>query len=126
MDRWKPLDTLSDREKRLLKLAKSRKLFEFLRLKRSTLFSDEFQQELESMYRDNGQGEAPHFPAALAMTVLIQSYLQVSDAEAIRLSATDACWRVCLALLKRKSPFARSPPFRTSGQDSSATRRTWR
>jgi hypothetical protein len=111
LDRWKPLDTLSDREKRLLKLAKSRKLFEFLRLKRSTLFSDEFQQELESMYRDNGQGEVPHFPAALAMTVLIQSYLQVSDAEAIRLSATDACWRVVLGTLEEEEPICSLSTF---------------
>jgi len=30
------------------------------------------------------------------MALLLQGYLQASDAEAVRLSATDLCWRVVL------------------------------
>jgi len=33
------------------------------------------------------------------MALLLQGYLQVSDAEAVRLSATDRCWRVVLGTL---------------------------
>lgn len=33
------------------------------------------------------------------MAVLVQGYLQVSDAEAVRLSATDNCWRMVLGTL---------------------------
>jgi hypothetical protein len=33
------------------------------------------------------------------MAMLLQGYLQVSDAEAVRLSATDKCWRMVLATL---------------------------
>jgi len=41
------------------------------------------------MYRDSGQGEEPQPPALLCMAVLLQGYLQVSDAESVRLSAID-------------------------------------
>ncbi len=83
MDRWTPEVGYSEREERLLKLAgKSRKLLVFLRRHRHELFDDAFQEELESMYRQTGQGEAPQPPALLCMALLLQGYLQVSDAEA--------------------------------------------
>lgn len=103
MKRWNPTIPCSEREERLLKLAgKSRKLFVFLRKHRHELFDDTFQGDLESMYRSTGQGEEPQPPALLCMALLLQGYMQVSDAEAVRLSATDACWRLVLGTLADK------------------------
>lgn len=100
MERWTPEVKCSEREERLLKLAgRSRKLFVFLREHRHELFAEAFQAELEGMYRDSGQGDEPQPPALLCMGVLLQAYLQVSDAEAVRLSATDRCWRLVLGTL---------------------------
>lgn len=100
MKRWSPPVPCSKREERLLKLAgRSRKLLVFLREHRSELFDRAFQTELESMYRDSGQGEEPQPPALMCMALLVQGYLQVSDAEAVRLSASDRCWRMVLDTL---------------------------
>ena len=100
MKRWKPEVECSEREERLLKLAgRSRKLFVFLRESRHEIFADVFQTELETMYRGSGQGEEPQPPALMCMVLLLQAYLQVSDAEAVRLSATDRCWRLVLGTL---------------------------
>ena len=100
MKRWLPEQERSEREERLLKLAgRSRKLFVFLREQRHRIFDAEFQAGLEAMYRDSGQGEEPQAPALMCMALLLQGYLQVSDAEAVRLSATDLCWRVVLGTL---------------------------
>lgn len=101
MERWKPDVACSPREERLLKLAgKTRKLLVFLRLHRHELFDAAFQEELEGMYRDTGQGEEPQPPALLCMALLLQAYLQVSDAEAVRLSVSDRCWQVVLGTLE--------------------------
>ena len=100
MERWKPTVECSPREARLLKLAgKSRKLFCFLREHRHELFDDAFQNELEAMYRQTGQGQTPQPPAVMCMGLLLQAYLQTSDAEAVRLSASDRCWRMVLGTL---------------------------
>src|SRR5512140_1578436 len=100
MERWKLVVECSERETRLLKLAgKSRKLFVFLREQRHRIFTDSFQAELESMYRDTGQGDEPQPPALMCMALLLQAYLQVSDVEAVRLSGTDRCWRMVLGTL---------------------------
>jgi hypothetical protein len=113
MERWKPPVRCSRREEQLLKLAgKSRKLLVFLRERRREIFDDGFQAELESMYRDSGQGEEPQPPALLCMAMLLQGYLQVSDAEAVRLSATDACWRMVLGTLREKGD---KPAFSQGG-----------
>jgi hypothetical protein len=113
MERWNPGEKCSEREMRLLRLAgKSRKLFVFLREHRHELFDETFQAELEEMYRDTGQGEAPQPPALMCMAVLLQGYLQVSDAEAVRLSATDRCWRMVLGTLEEDDD---SPAFSQGG-----------
>ncbi len=100
MARWNPTVKCSEREQRLLKLAgKSRKLFVFLRQHRHVLFDDGFQAELEAMYRQTGQGEVPRPPALMCMGLLLQAYLQTSDAEAVCLSATDRRWRMVLGTM---------------------------
>ena len=100
MKRWNPPIPCSEREERLLRLAgKSRKLLVFLRNRRHEIFDEKFQADLESMYRDTAQGEEPQPPALMCMAMVLQGYLQVSDAEAVRLSATDSCWRMILDTL---------------------------
>lgn len=97
MERWKPTVERSAREQRLLKLAgKSRKLFIFFREHRHELFDDAFQDELEAMYRQTGQGQVPQSPALMCMALLLQAYTQTSDAEAVCLSGTDSRWRMVL------------------------------
>ena len=113
MERWSPPVRCSERERRLLKLAgKSRKLVVFLRERRHEIFDEGFQVELESMYRSSGQGQEPQPPALLCMAMLLQAYLQVSDAEAVRLSATDNCWRMVLGTLTGKDD---EPAFSQGG-----------
>ena len=110
---WSPPVPRSEREQWLLTLAgRSRKLFIFLREHRHELFAMAFQHELEAMYRETGQGEDPQPPALMCMALLLQGYLQVSDAEAVRLSATDLCWRVVLGTLTNKKD---KPAFSQGG-----------
>jgi len=113
MERWTPPVGRSKREERLLKLAgRSRKLLVFLRGHRHELFDKAFQAELESMYRDSGQGEEPQPPGLMCMALLVQGYLQVSDAEAVRLSASDNCWRMVLGTLEQNDD---KPAFSQAG-----------
>jgi hypothetical protein len=113
MNRWNPPIACSEREQKLLKLVgKSRKLFVLLRESRHELFDEAFQSELEAMYRNTGQGEEPQPPALMCMALLVQGYLQVSDAEAVALSATDKRWRMVLGTLESDDD---SPAFSQGG-----------
>ncbi len=119
MKRWTPKVECSDQEKRLLKLVgKSRKLFVFLREHRHQIFAEAFQEELEAMYRDSGQGDEPQPPALMCMVLLLQGYLKVSDAEAVCLPATDRLWRLVLGTLAKDDD---SPPFLRADCSSSAS-----
>ena len=101
MKHWSPPLECSETEKRLLKVAgRSRKLFVFLREHRQELFDDAFQTELEEMYRQSEQGQVPQPPALMCMALLLQGYMQVSDAEAVRYAASDRCWRMVLGTLR--------------------------
>ena len=108
MERWTPPLELTKREQVILKLvAKTRKLFTFLRLHRRELFDDGFQLELESMYRTTGAGSEPIPPAFMCMVLLLQGYLRVSDAEAVVLSVTDARWQLVLDCMgAEEAPFS--------------------
>ena len=113
MKHWSPPVTLSAREERLFKLAtKSRKLFAFLREHRHEILDGSFQCELEAMYRDTGQGEEPQPPALMCMAVLLAGYQGAADAEAVRLSAHDSCWRSLLGTLGEKGD---EPAFSQGG-----------
>ena len=113
MKLWDPPVGCSEREQKLLKLVgKSRKLFVFLREHRHELFDEAFHSELEAMYRNTGQGEEPQPPALMCMALLVQGYLQVSDAEAVGLSATDRRWRMVLGTLE---PDDDKPAFSQGG-----------
>src|SRR5260370_11068069 len=98
IQRWNPKQ-LSDREKRLISRMKSRKLLPFLRRHRSEILSDEFQTELESMYRDTDAGKDPISPGLMAMATLLQDYLGASDAEMVELTEVDLRVQIVLDLL---------------------------
>jgi Transposase domain (DUF772)/Transposase DDE domain len=103
--RWAPESKTSKREDMLLKrLTRHRKLFGFLREHRRELFDDVFQDELATMYRDTGEGKEPVAPALMAMALLLQAYVDVSDAEAVELSVVDARWQMVLGVLGSDEP----------------------
>ena len=98
--RWTPRNELTKRELLLLRRGKLvKKLFGFLREQRLLLFSNEFQDELATMYRDTGEGEVPIAPAIMAMAVLLQAYVQSSDAETVELTIIDLRWQMVLDCL---------------------------
>ncbi len=103
--RWNPGHTISKQEELLLsRLKRTRKLFAFLRLQRRELFDEKFQDELAAMYRATGAGKPPCPPALLAMAVLLQGYLRVSDAEAVELTVVDKRWQLVLDRLDALEP----------------------
>lgn len=107
MKRWSPRIELSKQEKLVMKrLNRVRALFGFLRIKRSELFSGDFQGQLEAMYRDDGSGEEAHPPAMMCMVLLLQGYVGASDAEAVELAVMDLRWQMVLDCLG-----AEEPPF---------------
>lgn len=104
-ERWSPPTAYSRQEQILRRrLTRTGKLFGFLRDCRRELFSDDFQAELESMYRDTGAGREPVPPARLAMAVLLQAYEGVSDAEAVELTVVDLRWQMVLDCLGSEAP----------------------
>jgi Transposase DDE domain/Transposase domain (DUF772) len=104
-ERWLPRADYSRQEQVLRRRFKrTGKLFGFLRECRRELFSDDFQAELESMYRDSGAGLAPVPPALLAMATLLQAYEGVSDAEAVELTVVDLRWQMVLDRLGCEEP----------------------
>ncbi len=107
MERWRPSVSVTKQEQFLLKrLEKKRKLFGFLRRHRHEIFDDEFQAELEGMYRDTGAGKEPVPPAMMAIALLLQGYLGLSDWDAVETSFTDLRWQMVLGCLG-----ATEPPF---------------
>jgi hypothetical protein len=116
MKRWNPPVETSRKEQLLLKrLTRTKKLFAFLRLHRHELFNDEFQVELEGMYRSTGAGCEPLPPAVLCMISLLQAYTDTSDAEAVELTVVDARWQMVLDCLNAESPLVSQgslPAFR--------------
>lgn len=103
--RWKPTATVSRQEAYILKrCAKKRKLFLFLRENRHRLFDDEVQEQLEQMYRNTGAGKAPLCPALMAMALILQGYLGVSDGDAVELTVVDLRWQMVLDRLGETEP----------------------
>jgi hypothetical protein len=105
--RWTPAVAPTRHEQFLLKrLDRVRKLLGFLRLHRHELFDDAFQDELASMYRTTGAGKEARPPAMMAMAMLVQGYLGMSDAEMIELTVVDLRVQMVLGCLG-----AEAPPF---------------
>jgi len=105
IERWKPTKTITQQEEYILKRCrKKRKLFSFLREHRDRLFDDAQQQQLEEMYRDSGAGKEPLCPALMAMALIMQGYLGVSDADAVEMTVVDLRWQMVLDRLGDKTP----------------------
>src|SRR6266496_1383687 len=105
--RWTPPVAPTRQEQFLLKrLGRVRKLLGFLRLHRHELFDDAFQEELASIYRTTGAGKDALAPAMMAMAMLVQGYLGMSDAEMIELTIVDLRVQMVLGCLG-----AEAPPF---------------
>jgi hypothetical protein len=115
-ERWCPSIPLSKRERFLVgRMTRTGKLFAFLREHRHELFDVSFQQELEGMYRQSGEGKPPVSPALLAMVLLLQAYARASDAQAVELAIVDARWQMVLGILgEDEAPFSQGalPAFR--------------
>lgn len=105
LTRWQPSDEISKQEERLLaRCRKKRKLFAFLRENRRRLFDDDLQEELESMYRATGAGRERLCPAKMAMALILQGYLGLSDADAVEATVTDLRWQMVLDCLGAQEP----------------------
>lgn len=103
--RWTPAVTPTRQEQFLLKrLDRVRKLLGFLRLHRHELFDDAFQEELASMYRTTGAGKDALPPAMMALAMLVQGYLGVSDAEMVELTVVDLRVQMVLGCLGTDTP----------------------
>ena len=119
--RWNPRQEPTKQERFILKrLKRVRKLFAFLRMHRHELFDDAFQDELESMYRQCGAGKKPLPPAMLAMAVLVQGYLGLSDAEMVELTVMDLRVQMVLGILGQTEP-----PFSQGALCSFRARLIW-
>jgi hypothetical protein len=70
------------------------------------LFDDALQDELAAMYRTTGAGKEARPPAMMAMAMLVQGYLGMSDAEMIELTVLDLRVQMVLGCLG-----AEEPPF---------------
>lgn len=103
--RWTPSTDVSRQEKMLLKRCQNkRKLFAFLRENRSRLFDDALQDELAAMYRVTGAGKVACPPAMMAMALILQGYLGMSDADAVEATVVDLRWQMVLDQLGATSP----------------------
>ena len=98
--RWNPPEEQTKQEQMLLKrCGKRRRLFAFLREHRHEIFDDATQEELEDMYRESGAGKKPIPPAQMAMALILQGYLGVSDGDAVELTVVDLRWQMVLGRL---------------------------
>jgi hypothetical protein len=105
IERWNPGESPSRQEQFILKrLKRNGKLYAFLRLQRHRLFDENFQAELEGMYRATGAGKDANPPALMAMVLLLQSYAGASDATAVELSLLDLRWQMVLGCLGATEP----------------------
>jgi len=104
---WHPPIEPTPEEQAVLERIKRAKLFVFLRNHRHEIFTEEFQEELGTIYRESAFGRPPVPPAQLALATILQAYTGVSDDEAIEAMAMDRRWQLVLDYLDTREP----PPF---------------
>src|SRR5829696_8532433 len=104
---WHPPIEPTPEEQPVLERIKRAKLFVFLRNHRHEIFTEEFQEELGTIYRESALGRPPVPPAQLALATILQAYTGVSDDEAIEAMAMDRRWQLVLDYLDAREP----PPF---------------
>ncbi len=101
---WHPPIELSDHEALIIKRIKRAKLFTFLRLNRLFIFNDEFQEELATIFKDSTVGNSPVPPAQIALAIILQAYLGISDDEVIEEMLMDQRWQLVLDCLNCENP----------------------
>jgi Transposase domain (DUF772) len=106
---WQPNAELSPLETSIMSRIKRAKLFVFLRLYRHEIFSQAFQEELGQMlYTDEPSGHPPIPPAQLALVLILQAYMRVSDDEVIEATLMDRRWQLVLDCLDTETaPFSK-------------------
>src|SRR5258706_15266415 len=96
---WKPPIQLSQQEEQIVKKIRKAKLFVFLREQRHELFNEAFQQELANLYRPAERGQPPIAPAMLALALILQASMGISDDEGIEARLMDRRWQLVLGWL---------------------------
>jgi transposase len=105
---WKPAVELSRQEEQIVKKIRKAKLFLFLREHRHELLDDAFQQELASLYREAGRGQPPVSPAVLALALILEAYMGISDDEVIEATVMDRRWQLVLDCIDtEEAPFSK-------------------
>jgi len=105
---WIPPIELSQQEEQIVKRIRKAKLFIFLRQHRHELFDEAFQQELASLYRKAERGQPPVTPAILALALILEAYMGVSDDEVIEAAVMDRRWQLVLDCLDtEQAPFSK-------------------
>jgi hypothetical protein len=105
---WQPPVEPSAAEQAILKRIRRAKLFVFLRQHRHELFDEAFQEELAMLYQDSALGQPPIPPAQLALAIILQAYVGVSDDEVIEATTMDRRWQLVLDCLDcSESPFSK-------------------
>ena len=105
---WQPPVELSAQEEQIVKKIRKAKLFVFLRQHRHELLDEAFQQELARLYRKAERGQPPVAPAMLALALILQAYMGVSDDEVIEATVMDRRWQLVLDCLDaEQAPFSK-------------------
>src|SRR6266849_7276361 len=105
---WQPPIALSEQEEQIVKRVRKAKLFVFLRQHRHELFNEAFQQELANLYRQAERGHPPIAPAMLALALILQAYMGISDDEVIEATVMDRRWQLVLDCLDtEQAPFSK-------------------
>src|SRR6184192_3192289 len=105
---WQPPVELSEQEEQIVKKIRKAKLFVFLRHHRHELLDEAFQQELASLYRPAERGRPPVAPAMLALALILQAYMGISDDEVIEATVMDRRWQLVLDCLEsEQAPFSK-------------------
>ncbi len=105
---WKPPVELSKQEEQIVKKIRKAKLFVFLREQRHELFNEALQQELANLYRPAERGQPPIAPALLALALILQAYMGISDDEVIEATVMDRRWQLVLDCLdSEQAPFSK-------------------
>lgn len=105
---WQPPIALSEQEEHIVKRIRKAKLFVFLRQHRHELLDETFQHELASLYREAERGHPPIAPAMLALALILQAYMGISDDEVIEATVMDRRWQLVLDCLDtEQAPFSK-------------------
>jgi hypothetical protein len=113
---WHSPVALSPAEQTMVARLRRATLVVFLRQRRHELFTEAFQAEWATIFRDRPKGQPPIPPAQLALVTILQAYTGASDDEAIEALTMDRRWQLVLDCLDCRSSV---PPVRGAGASRS-------